>query len=84
MAKGGQYPVNPDDSRVKRAIRYLHELETSGVELHEIFGGEAGVAFIRDGCEGDPEVAYAAFTLVHAPTSQGHHGVGKTKNPSEN
>ncbi len=46
-------------------------------------GGEAGAAFIRDGCEGEPEIAYAAFALVHAPTVY-IRGVGKTKNPGEN
>lgn len=83
MAEGEQYPINSDDSRVKRAVQYLRELETSGVELHEILGGEAGAAFIRDGCEGEPEIAYAAFALVHAPTVH-IRGVGKTKNPGEN
>lgn len=83
MAEGEQYPVNSDDSRVKRAVQYLRELETSGVELHEILGSEAAAAFIRDGCEGEPEIAYAAFALVHAPTVH-IRGVGKTKNPGEN
>ena len=41
-----------------------------GVELHEILGGQVGVAFIRDDCDGDPEVAYAAIAHVYYPTSQ--------------
>ena len=83
MTQGERYPVNSEASQVKRAVQYLRELETSGVELHEILGGEAGTAFIRDGCEGTPEIAYAAFAFVHAPTFH-TRGAGKTKNPSEN
>ena len=30
-------------------------------------GGEAGAAFIRDDCDGDDDVAYAAVALVHNP-----------------
>jgi len=30
-------------------------------------GGRTGAAFIRDYCEGDPEVAYAAIALVYYP-----------------
>ena len=41
-----------------------------GVELHEILGGQVGVAFIRDDCGGDPEVAYAAIAHVYYPTAQ--------------
>ena len=29
--------------------------------------GRAGAAFMRDYCEGDPEVAYAAIALVYYP-----------------
>ena len=32
-------------------------------------GGQAGAAFIRDDCDGDPEVAYAAIALVYYPTT---------------
>jgi hypothetical protein len=41
-------------------------LEASGVELHRILAGESGVAFIRDECGGDADIAAAAFTLVHS------------------
>ena len=53
--------------RVERAAERLRELEASGVYLAEILGGEAGAAFVRDDCDGDPEVAHAAFALVHSP-----------------
>ena len=49
-----------ETDRVTRAVQRLRELKAGGVELHDILGGQAGVAFIRDDCEGDPEVAYAA------------------------
>ena len=48
-------------------IRRLRELKAAGVELHEILGGQAGATFIRDDCDGDPEVAYAAVALVYFP-----------------
>ncbi len=51
-----------------RAARRLSELKAKGVELHEILGGQAGAAFVRDHCDGDHEVAYAAFALVYSPT----------------
>jgi hypothetical protein len=54
---------------VTKAVQRLRELKAGGVELHEILGGQAGVAFIRDDCEGDPEVAYTAVALVHYPTT---------------
>jgi hypothetical protein len=38
-----------------------------GIELHEILAGRAGTAFMRDYCEGDPEVASAAIALVYYP-----------------
>jgi hypothetical protein len=47
----------------------LGELKTAGVQLSELLGGEAGAAFIRDDCGGDPEVAYAALALVFSPTA---------------
>jgi hypothetical protein len=59
-----------DDDRVPRAARRLRELKAAGVELYEILGGQAGAAFIRDDCGGDPEVAYAAIALVYYPTSK--------------
>ena len=58
-----------DNDRVTRAAQRLHELKAAGVELHEIVGGQAGAAFIRDDCDGDPEVAYAAIALVYYPTT---------------
>jgi hypothetical protein len=45
----------------------LSELKATGIELHEILAGRAGAAFMRDYCEGDPEVAYAAIALVYYP-----------------
>jgi hypothetical protein len=58
-----------EDDRVPRAARHLRELKAAGIELHEILGGQAGAAFIRDYCNGDPEVAYAAIALVYFPTT---------------
>ena len=58
-----------ENGRVPRAAQRLRELKTAGVELHEILGGQVGVAFIRDDCGGDPEVAYAAIALVYYPTA---------------
>jgi hypothetical protein len=49
------------------AAERLRELESSGVALTEILGGQAGAAFIREECEGDPELAAAAFAFVHSP-----------------
>ena len=57
-----------EKERVQKAARRLCELKASGVELHEMLGGKAGVEFIRDHCEGDPDVAYAALALVYSPT----------------
>ena len=56
-----------EDDRVQRSARRLRELKAGGVELHELLGGPAGAAFIRDNCGGDPEVAYAAIALVYYP-----------------
>jgi hypothetical protein len=50
-----------------RATQRLRELQARGVKLCEILGGEAGATFIRDACEGDPKVAYAAIALVYFP-----------------
>jgi hypothetical protein len=58
-----------ENGRVPRAAQRLRELKAAGVELHEILGGQVGVAFIRDDCGGDPEVAYAAIALVYYPTA---------------
>ncbi len=58
-----------EDNRIPRAVRRLRELKAAGVELHEILGGQAGTAFIRDDCGGDPEVAYAAIALLYYPTT---------------
>jgi hypothetical protein len=54
---------------VTSATQRLRELQASGVELYEILGGEAGATFIRDACEGDPEVGYAAIALAYYPTT---------------
>jgi hypothetical protein len=58
-----------ENDRVMRAIRRLRELKAAGVELHEILGDQVGAAFIRDDCDGDPEVAYVAIALVYYPTT---------------
>ena len=58
-----------EDNQVTRAARQLRELKAAGVELHEILGGEAGASFLRDDCDRDPEVAYAAIALVYYPTT---------------
>ena len=58
-----------EDVWVTRASQRLGELKAAGVELHKISGGQLGVAFIRDDCGGDPEVAYAAIALVYCPTT---------------
>jgi hypothetical protein len=50
-----------------KAAPRLRELKATGVELQEIFGSEAGVAFIRDDCNGNDDVAYAAIALVYNP-----------------
>ena len=67
-------------------IRRLRELKAAGVELHEILGGQAGATFIRDDCDGDPEVAYAALTLVFSPTAHkrwlGEEGQGERSESS--
>jgi hypothetical protein len=60
--------------RVQRLARRLRELEASGVELHRILAGESGVAFIRDECGGDADIAAAAFTLVHSCAGSGRVG----------
>ena len=54
---------------VTRATQRLRESQSRGVKLYEILGGEAGATFIRDACEGDPEVAYATIALVYYPTT---------------
>jgi hypothetical protein len=72
----GSLPIEDEENAVKgltnplaRATQRLSELKDKGVELHEILGGQVGAAFIRDYCDGDHEVAYAAFALVYSPTS---------------
>jgi hypothetical protein len=60
-------PEGARDERVKRAAQRLRQLQASGVDLSEILGGEAGAAFVREDCKGDPEVAAAAFARVHSP-----------------
>jgi hypothetical protein len=59
-----------EEGRVARATQRLRELKAWGVELYEVLGGQAGANFLRDYCEGDPEVAYAAITLVYSPSTQ--------------
>ena len=67
--------------RVTKATLRLGELKTSGVQLSELLGGEAGAVFIRDDCGSDPDVAYAALTLVFSPTAHkrwlGEEGQGE-------
>ena len=58
-----------ENDRVLRAVQRLRELKAAGVELHELLGDRAGAEFIRDDCDGDPEVAYAAIALVYYPTT---------------
>ena len=69
------------DKRVTEAARRLRGLKATGAELYEILGGRAGANFIRDDCDGDPEVAYAALTLVFSPTAHrrwlGEEGQGE-------
>jgi hypothetical protein len=72
----GFLPVEDEENSVEvltnplaRSTQRLSELKAKGVELHEILGGQVGAAFIRDYCDGDHEVAYAAFALVYSPTS---------------
>ena len=64
-----QEPAGSRD-KVKRAAERLRELKASGVELSEILGGPAGAEFVCDDCEGDPDLAYAAFALAHSSKSQ--------------
>jgi hypothetical protein len=64
-----QEPAGARD-KVKRAAERLRELEASGVELSEILGGPAGAQFVCRDCEGDPDLAYAAFALAHSSKSQ--------------
>ncbi len=61
---------------VTKATQRLRELQARGVALWEILGGEAGATFIRDACEGDPKVAYAAIALVYFPRTH-ERGVGE-------
>jgi hypothetical protein len=70
MVKDEKHPNDASVTRVGKAVRRLRELESSGVEIHEILGGEAGVAFVRDDCDGNLDVAYVAFALLHAPTTR--------------
>ena len=81
-----------EDDRVLRATQRLRELKAAGAELYEILGGQVGVAFIRDNCGGDSEVAYAAVAAVYYPTTDQRRVVGeqgevdgseRTPHPSE-
>ena len=56
--------------KVKRAAERLRELRASGVEPSEILGGPAGATFVCGDCEGDPDLAQAAFALVYSSKSQ--------------
>lgn len=70
------------DVRVKKAAQRLRKLQASGVALSEILGGEAGAEFVREDCEGDPDVAAAAFALIHSPRGQGDRGEeGRRRGP---
>ncbi len=63
-------PKGTREDRVKLAAERLRELEDSGVEPSEILAGPAGAAFLFDECGGDPDLAQAAFTLVHSSKGQ--------------
>ena len=67
VGERGEKPIVMTTGRVTRATRRLGELKTAGLQLSELLGGEAGAVFIRDDCDGDPEVAYAAVALVYFP-----------------
>jgi len=67
VADESESPAEVSDARVKRAAERLRELEASGITLSEILGGEAGAVFMRDYCDGDADIACAAFVLVHSP-----------------
>ena len=82
MARDDKYPLDAGVPRVKKAVRRLRELEASGIEIYEILGGEAGVAFVSHDCDGDLDIAYVAFALVHAPTAHVVHGIEEIENPS--
>jgi hypothetical protein len=69
VAEDEDNPVEALANPVARATRRLRELKAKGVELSEILGGQAGATFVRDDCDGEPEVAYAAFALVYSPTA---------------
>ena len=69
MAENEENPVEALAIPVARATRRLRELKAKGVEPSEILGGQAGATFVRDHCDGDHEVAYAAFALVYSPTA---------------
>jgi hypothetical protein len=79
MVSNVEDPEGARGERVKRAAQRLRQLQASGVDLSEILGGEAGAAFVREDCEGDPDVAVAAFALVHSP--RGREGGGEAVRP---
>lgn len=58
-----------EETQVTRATWRMGKLKAAGVELHEILGGRAGAALIRDYCGGDHEVAYAAIAFAYFPTT---------------
>jgi hypothetical protein len=84
VVKDGKHPVDAGLTRVAKAVRRLRELETSGAEIHEILGGGAGIVFVRDDCDGDLDIAYVAFALVHAPTARGAYEIAEIENTSGN
>ena len=67
--------------RLARATRRLGELKDTGVPLSELLGGEAGAAFVQDDCEGDVDLAFAAFTVVFSWSThkrwEGEEGQGE-------
>jgi hypothetical protein len=77
VATESERPSNASDAQVTRAAQRLRELEASGTTLPEILGGKAGIAFVRDYCDGDPAIATAAFALVHPPANRGDPLEGK-------
>src|ERR687890_2012302 len=56
-----------EETQVTRATWRLGKLKAAGVELHEILGGRAGAALIRDYCGGDAHVGDAGKPLVCFP-----------------
>jgi hypothetical protein len=72
-------PEGARHEQVYRAAERLRELRASGVEPSEILGGPAGASFVCGDCEGDPDLAQAAFALVYS--SKSHSGRPSASSP---